>query len=87
MTSDLMQSMKEKIQAKLEADSVSVVDQSGDGQHVNISVVSQAFQDKSAVQRQRLVYKAIWEELQSVVHAVDSMSCETPEEAAGGKTT
>ena len=64
MTSDLMQSMKEKIQAKLEADSVSVVDQSGDGQHVNISVVSQAFQDKSAVQRQRLVYKAIWEELQ-----------------------
>jgi hypothetical protein len=28
------------------------------------------------------VYKAIWEELQEAVHAVDEMSCKTPQEAA-----
>ena len=65
----------------LEADSVSVVDESGDGQHVSIAVVSSAFESKSSMERQRMVYKAIWEELQEAVHAVDAMSCKTPEEA------
>lgn len=31
--------------------------------------------------RQRMVYKAIWLELQDTVHAVDSMQTKTPEEA------
>lgn len=62
--SGLMKSMQEKIQTALEASSVSVVDTSGDGQHVAIDVVADVFEGKTEVQRQRLVYKAIWEELQ-----------------------
>lgn len=31
------------------------------------------------MQRQQLVYKALWEELKGPVHAVDSMICKTPD--------
>jgi stress-induced morphogen len=48
-------------------------------------VVSKAFEGKSAVNRQRMVYKVIWEELQSTVHAVDQMITKTPAEAASNK--
>lgn len=47
----------------------------------SIYVVSTAFEGQSAVNRQRMVYKAIWEELQSTVHAVDQMVTSTPAEA------
>lgn len=40
------------------------------------------FEGKSSVQRQRMVYKAIWLELQDAVHAVDEMTTKTPQEAA-----
>lgn len=35
----------------------------------------------SASCRQRMVYKAIWLELQETVHAVDAMTTKTPAEA------
>ncbi|KAF7825030.1 protein BOLA4, chloroplastic/mitochondrial [Senna tora] len=70
----LMQSMEKKIKDHLNAESVSVKDAYGDGRHVSIDVVSAAFEGQSAVNRQRMVYKAIWEELQSTVHAVDQMT-------------
>lgn len=38
-------------------------DLQGDGRHVTIDVVAAAFEGKSAVDRQRMVYKAIWQEL------------------------
>ena len=38
-------------------------DLQGDGRHVTIDVVSAVFEGKSAVDRQRMVYKAIWQEL------------------------
>ncbi|KAK8567868.1 hypothetical protein V6N13_105815 [Hibiscus sabdariffa] len=47
-----------------------------------IDVVSSAFEGQSAVNRQRMVYKAIWEELQN---AVDQMITQTPNEAASLK--
>eukprot|EP01025_Chloroclados_australasicus_P006796 TRINITY_DN12168_c0_g2_i12.p1 TRINITY_DN12168_c0_g2~~TRINITY_DN12168_c0_g2_i12.p1 ORF type:complete len:190 (-),score=8.86 TRINITY_DN12168_c0_g2_i12:166-660(-) len=78
----LMQDMQQKIGQALESDQVKVVDAYGDSQHVSINVISTLFEGKSAVQRQRMVYKAIWWELQNVVHAVDSMKTLTPEEAA-----
>ncbi|CAL5038459.1 unnamed protein product [Urochloa decumbens] len=77
--------LESKIKEQLEADAVTVVDTSGDGRHVCIDVVSKAFEGKSAVNRQRMVYKAIWEELQSTVHAVDQMTTKTPDEAAANK--
>ncbi|CAN8300327.1 unnamed protein product [Cochlearia groenlandica] len=76
----LMQSMELKIKEQLNAESVSVKDMSGDGRHVCINVVSSAFEGQSAVNRQRMVYKAIWDELQNVVHAVDQMTTKTPAE-------
>jgi stress-induced morphogen len=73
----------QKIKDALEATDVKVTGAYGDpnGSHISIEVVSSKFQGKRAVQRQQLVYKAIWEELQGPVHAVDAMVCKTPEEA------
>jgi stress-induced morphogen len=72
-----------KIQMALETDNVKVVGAYDDpnGSHISVEVVSKKFEGKRAVQRQQLVYKAIWEELQGPVHAVDNMVCKTPEEA------
>ncbi|KAI9115296.1 hypothetical protein K1719_013615 [Acacia pycnantha] len=83
--SPLMQSMEKKIKDHLNAESVSVKDAYGDGRHVSIEVVSSAFEGQSAVNRQRMVYKAIWEELQNTVHAVDHMTTRTPSEASTTK--
>eukprot|EP00882_Tetradesmus_deserticola_P010983 GHRQ01011617.1.p2 GENE.GHRQ01011617.1~~GHRQ01011617.1.p2 ORF type:complete len:150 (+),score=40.41 GHRQ01011617.1:97-546(+) len=82
MNAALMEAMQAKIKDALEAERVSVADVYGDGRHVNIDVVSAAFEGKSSVARQRMVYKAIWLELQDAVHAVDSMTTKTPQEAA-----
>lgn len=49
--------MKSKISEALEATQVSVTDVYNDGRHVNIDVVSAAFEGKTSVQRQRMVYK------------------------------
>jgi stress-induced morphogen len=50
------------------------------GSHISVTVISDKFEGKRAVQRQQMVYKALWDELQGPVHAVDSMICKTPEE-------
>ncbi|KDD76678.1 hypothetical protein H632_c141p3 [Helicosporidium sp. ATCC 50920] len=81
VTAELTARMQSKIQVALEARHVKVHDTSGDGRHVVIEVVSDAFEGKSAVNRQRMVYKAIWEELQDTVHAVDAMTTKTLVEA------
>ncbi|XP_057478795.1 protein BOLA4, chloroplastic/mitochondrial-like [Actinidia eriantha] len=83
--SPLIQSMEKKIKEHLNADSVLVKDAYGDGRHVSIDVISSAFEGQSAVSRQRMVYKAIWEELQNTVHAVDQMTTRTPAEVASAK--
>jgi len=76
----LMESMKGKISAALEASAVEVKDVYGDGQHVTIDVVSAQFEGKGSMKRQQMVFRSIWEELQTKVHAVDSMVCLTPQE-------
>ncbi|KAL2628602.1 hypothetical protein R1flu_013288 [Riccia fluitans] len=80
--SPLMSSMQAKIKEQLDAEKVTVKDAYGDGRHVSIDVVAAVFEGKSAVNRQRMVYKAIWEELQETVHAVDQLRTFTPAEAA-----
>ena len=78
----------EQMQAKIRdglggADEVEVIDVSGDTRHVAIRVVSKAFEGKSSINRQRLVYKCIWEEMQSEqVHAVQGIETKTPDEVA-----
>jgi len=54
------------------------------GSHISIDIVSMAFEGKNKVKRSQMVYKAIWEEMDAstgLVHAVDQMTCKTPEEA------
>ena len=70
-----------QIMAQLETDCVTVHDTSGDGQHVAIDVVAEVFEGKTQVQRQRMVYKAIWEELQ-VCESIDTLSLSTSKHVA-----
>ena len=74
--------MQAKISQALSAQACEVLDASGDARHVSIKVVSKAFEGVTAVNRQRMVYKCITEELLENVHAVNSMVTQTPEEAA-----
>lgn len=82
-----MASMRAKIAEALSTgpERVSVADVSGDGRHVEIDVVAEAFEGKKSMERQRMVYKAIWQELAETVHAVDAMRTRTPGEAAAGQ--
>ncbi|EFJ24317.1 hypothetical protein SELMODRAFT_414907 [Selaginella moellendorffii] len=77
----LIAGMQSKIQEQLNAQEVTVKDAYGDGRHVSIEVVAEVFEGQSQVNRQRMVYKAIWEELQNAVHAVDQLKTKTPAEA------
>ena len=50
------------------------------GSHIQILCVSNEFQGKNSMQRQKLVYKAIWDEMSGPVHAVDAIIAKTPDE-------
>jgi len=71
-----------KISKALETEQVTVTGAYDDpnGSHISIIVVSDMFEGKRIMSRQQMVYKAIWEEMQGAVHAVDSMVCKTPSE-------
>lgn len=61
---------------------VSAAHDDPNGSHIAIECVSSAFEGKPAVMRQRLIYKAIWDEMADggAVHAVDQIIARTPEE-------
>ncbi|KAK9838581.1 hypothetical protein WJX84_005448 [Apatococcus fuscideae] len=82
ISQQLIERMEGTLREELEADKVAVTDVYGDGRHVGIDVVSKLFEGQSSVKRQRMVYKAIWMELQDTVHAVDAMTTKTPAEVA-----
>uniref|UniRef100_A0A7S0ZFH7 BolA-like protein n=1 Tax=Timspurckia oligopyrenoides TaxID=708627 RepID=A0A7S0ZFH7_9RHOD len=80
----LVQQVEKKISALLDPVSLSVTPAYDDpnGSHVTIDVVSSKFEGLMMVRRQQLVYKAIWDEMNSgAIHAVDSMTTKTPKEA------
>lgn len=68
------------IEQGLKCDQVQVT---GDGQHFEALIVSEAFRGKSRVQRHQLVYAALGERMREEIHAL-SMRTLTPEEAANG---
>ena len=78
----IVQTCTDKIKAALETDDVKVTGAYDDpnGSHISIEVKSVLFEGKRPVQRQQMVYKALWDELQGPVHAVDAMICKTPDE-------
>ena len=67
----VVETCTQKIGAALETDNVKVTGAYDDpnGSHIAIEVVSEKFEGKRAMQRQQMVYKAIWDELQGPVHA------------------
>ena len=73
---------REKIAAALEAKEIEVKGAFDDpnGSHIAIYCVSEQFEGKRSMQRQQLVFKAIWEEMQGPVHAVDQMVLKAPSE-------
>lgn len=76
-------SIQKKLQSALSPQRLDVRPTYGDlnGAHISIDVVSDAFEGLSMVKRQQLVYKAIWDELQGPVHAVDRLTTSTPRES------
>jgi len=50
------------------------------GSHITIYCVSEAFEGKRSRQRQQMVIKAIWDEMQGPVHAVNTMVLKAPSE-------
>ena len=73
---------KEKISAALEPREIRVQGAFDDpnGSHITIYCVSDAFEGKRSLVRQQMVFKAIWEEMQGPVHAVDQMVLKAPSE-------
>jgi stress-induced morphogen len=65
----------------------SIAEVSGGGGHFAIEVTSPAFQGKSMLESQKLVYSAIAHLMKgdaAPVHAVDSLKTRTPPAAGGG---
>jgi len=59
----VVETCREKIRVALETDDVKVLGAYDDpnGSHIAIEVTSALFEGKRPVQRQQLVYKALWE--------------------------
>lgn len=78
----IVTSVETKLKNELSPRSLSVKPTFGDinGAHISIDVVSDAFRGLTMVKRQQLVYKAIWDEMQGPIHAVDRLTTSTPEE-------
>jgi BolA protein len=49
------------------------------GGHFLVNIVSEVFQDKSLIQRHRLIYEALGEAMKSEIHAL-SINAKTPTE-------
>ena len=74
----MLEDIKNKI---LEAIPDAVVSVDGGGGHFTIEVTSAQFEGKRTLQRQRMVYKAIWDLMagdNAPLHAVDALVCKTP---------
>ncbi len=58
---------------------VTVIDQTGSGDHFAVEVVSCAFEGKTLVQRHRMVYQAVGAAMGNEIHAL-SLKTQTPAE-------
>ena len=72
----------EKITAALDPTEIKIEGAYDDpnGSHITIYCVAEAFEGKRSLARQQMVFKAIWEEMQGPVHAVDTMVLKAPSE-------
>ena len=89
---DRVKLIKHRIEQALNPSNLAIIDdsiqhsghvgaiQSGVG-NFNIRVVSKHFQDKSSIERHRLIYLALGDAMGTDIHAL-SIKAQTPEEAA-----
>ena len=74
-------SIKTSIEAGIACEAIDV---SGDGQHFEALIVSDAFRGLSRLARHRLVYAALGDRMRAEIHAL-SMTTITPEEHAAAR--
>lgn len=82
----LAATIEQKLRAALGADTVRVVDDSAShaghgasGAHVAVTVVAAAFAGRSTLQRHRMVYAALADEMTGPIHALQ-ITARTPDE-------
>lgn len=87
--------IKKRLKEALEPKKLTVIDDShahsghasakeSGGGHFSIEVISDQFQDKSAIERHRMIYVALGDAMGTDIHAL-SISAKTPEEVTTPK--
>lgn len=83
--------IRDKLTAAFQPSSLEIVDEShkhaghpgarGGGGHFMVNIVSTAFENKSLIERHRMVYAAMGDAMQTEIHAL-SIKAATPDEVA-----
>ena len=83
----LVKIIKTKLSENLNIDSLDIIDEShkhanhaqSSGGHFRVSIVSEDFQDKSLIERHRMVYAILGDMLKNEIHAL-SIDAKSPNE-------
>lgn len=90
MTAERVEMIRERLTSCLQPTELDIVDESArhaghagaasGGGHFIVTIVASAFQDKTLIQRHRLVYDAVDDIMHREIHAL-SIQAKTPEES------
>ena len=90
MTTDRTAMLRERLNRELRPVALEIIDESAKhaghagaasgGGHYIVTIVSPAFENKTPIQRHRLVYAAVGDIMHSEIHAL-SIQAKTPEES------
>ena len=96
MNDERLAKVRERLTQALQPTSLELIDESArhaghagaasGGGHYIVRIVSAAFQDKSPIQRHRLVYDAVGDMLHTEIHAL-SIQAKTPQEFSESNPT
>ena len=96
MNDERLTKIRERLTQALQPASLEIIDESArhaghagaasGGGHYIVHIVSAAFQDKSSIQRHRLVYDAVGDMLHREIHAL-SIQAKTPQETSSPNPT
>ena len=74
--------IKQHLTEALKPQLLEIIDKSGGG-HYHVTIVSEAFEDKSLVQRHQLIYKALGDLMKQQIHALGINALSPTEETKG----
>lgn len=90
MAGERIDRIRERLNRALQPDGLDIIDESarhaghagaaGGGGHYIVRIVAAAFQDKTPIQRHRMVYDALGDMMQAEIHAL-SIQASTPDES------